>query len=328
MKTSRLAHKQIMSFFIIIGMLLVSSTITFTSFEAKCILQIDGGSIPFTIQWDVQVDFNEPGGAKTYTIFGEATDANDGPPPDSYDVPKPPNPTPPYISAWFDDDMSIPYNFLLKDYRLYPSIYKKWNLSVQWVPLDSVTPTTLTISWDINEVDDCEYTNVELYNDSDGLLKDMLTESSYTYTASAMISQDFYIVCYVVNYPPDRPERPTGPIEVKVGTECTWSSKTTDPNGDQIYYWFDWDDGTNSGWIGPYDSDQEANAKHTYEKKGDVNIIVKARDEYDAESGWSPPLTVTIPRNKVLTKTFFIDLFEQYLNMLPILNLLLHVFGQ
>ena len=50
------------------------------------------------IVWDVQLNFNEPGGAYDYTIFGEAPDANDGPPADAYDTVKPPAPMPPIYS--------------------------------------------------------------------------------------------------------------------------------------------------------------------------------------------------------------------------------------
>ena len=62
-----------------------------------------------SIEWDVTLNFNEPGGKSDYVIFGEAPDANDGPPADIYDEPKPPLPMPPYLRAWCDDELPTPY---------------------------------------------------------------------------------------------------------------------------------------------------------------------------------------------------------------------------
>ena len=147
------------------------------------------------IIWDVEMNFNEPGGAFDWAIFGEAPDANDGPPFDSYDVPKPPPSIPPYIYCWFDDGIPEPFNKLWKDYRFYPDIDKQWNLSIQWWPSDYVTPTTITISWNTNDVDDAEYMTVGLYDSSYGFLKNMLNESSYTFICPAIAPQFYYIIC-------------------------------------------------------------------------------------------------------------------------------------
>jgi len=96
---------------------------------------------PRDIEWDATINFDEPGGESDYLIFGEADDANDGPPHDDYDMPKPPSPPPPYIHSWFDDGLGDPYTQLLKDCRQYPDTHKIWNLSIQWFPSDYVTPT-------------------------------------------------------------------------------------------------------------------------------------------------------------------------------------------
>ncbi|EMR74915.1 hypothetical protein MBGDF03_01080 [Thermoplasmatales archaeon SCGC AB-540-F20] len=94
------------------------------------------------IEWSVTLNFNETDGKTDYVVFGEGPDANDGPPVDSYDEPKPPPPPmPPYVHTWFDDNLAEPYNLLFKDYRKYPDAYKVWNLSIQWAPSDYVTST-------------------------------------------------------------------------------------------------------------------------------------------------------------------------------------------
>ena len=94
----------------------------------------------------------------------------------------------------------------------------------------------------------------------------------------------------------DPPETPTidGPISGIVGAEVEFSLVTSDPNEDDVYYWVDWGDGTNSDWLGPYQSGITVNASHTWTLAGDYEIKVKAKDIYLNESGWSDPLTIYI----------------------------------
>lgn len=85
------------------------------------------------------------------------------------------------------------------------------------------------------------------------------------------------------NQPPTTPVI-SGPSSGFVNVEYTFTASSTDPDGDQVYYWFDWDDGTNSGWVGPYASGETASAKHTWATKGTYEIKVKAKDEHGSES--------------------------------------------
>jgi len=244
--------------------------------------------------WNVTLSFDEPDGANDYTIFGEAPDANDGVPPDDYDEPKPPAPPTPYIRSWFNDSLNEPYNFLWKDYRYYPDTSKKWNLSVQWVPTDFVTPTTVTISWNIDEVGYSEYNIVKFCNSSEVQLKNMLIESNYSFLCPAMVPQIFYITCQGNNTPPEKPETPSGQTQVNTNNEYTYSSRSIDAEDNQIYYLFDWGDGNNSGWIGPYNSNATASAKYKWTTEGNYQVKVKAKDTTNAESEWSDSLTVTV----------------------------------
>jgi len=162
------------------------ATVTNTSGSTISIV-IDDGSAT-VVAWSVVLNFNEHSGKSDYAIFGEMHDANDGPPVDIYDSEKPPAPRPPYIRAWFDDNLSIPYHELWEDYRQYPDTEKVWDLYAQWD--DSSTPTSITISWDMNEFDNCEYASVILtrYNpfppeDPVGweFAADMLLSNNYVY---------------------------------------------------------------------------------------------------------------------------------------------------
>ena len=88
-----------------------------------------------------------------------------------------------------------------------------------------------------------------------------------------------------------------------------------------MYYWFDWGDGTNTGWIGPYQSGETCNASHSWEKKGDYVIKVKARDRCYAESNWTT-LSISMPKDKLINRPF-LRFINNHQNLLPFLQKLL-----
>jgi hypothetical protein len=100
--------------------------------------------------------------------------------------------------------------------------------------------------------------------------------------------------------PSDPPTQPTKPVGETLGIwyhQYFYTSSASDPNGDQIYYLFDWGDGSNSGWLGPYNSGQTGTGSHTWEDLGTYTVKVKARDIWGAGSPWSEPLQVVITDN-------------------------------
>ncbi|MCD6171405.1 MAG: PKD domain-containing protein [Thermoplasmata archaeon] len=94
--------------------------------------------------------------------------------------------------------------------------------------------------------------------------------------------------------PPYKPEKPQGPNSGKRGVTYEYTSSATDPDGDDIYYMFDWGDGTNTTWLGPYKSGEKVTASHSWEKRGTYEVRVKAKDFRGGQSGWSDPLEVKI----------------------------------
>jgi len=97
-----------------------------------------------------------------------------------------------------------------------------------------------------------------------------------------------------INSPPDTPATPSGPIWGLPNQPYTYTTSTTDPDGDQVYYTWDWGDGNFSDWLGPYVSGLIAGASHTWTDIGMYNVRVKAKDVFYAESNWSEPLSVAI----------------------------------
>jgi len=96
--------------------------------------------------------------------------------------------------------------------------------------------------------------------------------------------------------PPAKPSKPNGPALGIWHVEYTYTTSTTDPNGDDISYVFSWGDGT-STTVGPYASGQTATAKHTWDELGNYSVTVRAKDSWGAGSAPSDPLVVTITDN-------------------------------
>jgi len=123
---------------------------------------------------------------------------------------------------------------------------------------------------------------------------------------------------------PDKPKTPTGSVSGIAGVSYVYSSNTTDSNGDQVYYLWDWGDGTNSEWIGPYENDGICEESHIWSTKGGYNIKVKVKDTSGTESVWSDPISITMlySFNKLILQ-FLEWLFERFPNAFPLLQQLL-----
>lgn len=129
-----------------------------------------------------------------------------------------------------------------------------------------------------------------------------------------------WISATIINYPPETPDKPDGPEEWIQNVEATFSTSAIEPEGQDVYYKFDWDDGTDSGWVGPFNSGDTGSANHKWKSKDTYTIKVKSKDIYDAESEWSDPLVVTMPKNKILYNPLLLRLFERFPNAFPILR--------
>jgi hypothetical protein len=86
----------------------------------------------------------------------------------------------------------------------------------------------------------------------------------------------------------------TGPDSGVINEMYTFHAVTTEPDGENVYYFFDWGDGSNSGWLGPYNSGQSAAAQKSWSTAGTYSVRAKAKDINQVSSGWSTPLIVTI----------------------------------
>jgi len=112
------------------------------------------------------------------------------------------------------------------------------------------------------------------------------------------------------NYPPDEPII-TGQMKGKLKIEYEYKFVSTDSNMDDIYYYIDWGDETNTGWIGPYHSEEEVFKSHKWLKKGIYNISCKSKDIYDEESSLGL-IQVNMPKYKININLVLLRFIEQF----------------
>ena len=132
---------------------------------------------------------------------------------------------------------------------------------------------------------------------------------------------DFTTINTSTNNPTNKPSKPLGMTSGRIGITYSYSSYTIDPDNDNVYYLFDWGDGTNSGWDGPYNSGDNVTLAHSWAYYGTYPIKVKAKDSYDAESVWSDSLIIKITKNKGTSIPLFLQRFFQ---RFPFLNKILN----
>ena len=83
------------------------------------------------------------------------------------------------------------------------------------------------------------------------------------------------------------------PAELSI-KRITYSVVTTEPDGEDVYYFIDWGDGTNSGWLGPFSSGTQTSAQKSWGAPATYTVRAKAKDVNQVSSEWSDPLMVTI----------------------------------
>jgi hypothetical protein len=82
---------------------------------------------------------------------------------------------------------------------------------------------------------------------------------------------------------------------VAKGAVATYRTKTTDPKGLPVSYWFDWGDQTSSGWGALVPDDSEIADTHAFVKTGGLLAIkARAKNNKGAVSNWSDTFGVSV----------------------------------
>jgi len=108
---------------------------------------------------------------------------------------------------------------------------------------------------------------------------------------------------YPSNSKPNPPHQPTGPTEVNNSGKYSYTSNTTDIDGDSLYYQWQWDTfGTqvHTTWFsGPYQSGENCTQNIGWMYPGSRDISVRAKDHWLSinPTNWSTPLTVNVSQS-------------------------------
>jgi len=106
------------------------------------------------------------------------------------------------------------------------------------------------------------------------------------------------------NLPPYKPTI-EGPSNGEINIQYNFTLNIIEPERDNVYYYIDWSDENESGWIGPYAYGQTITATHAWSKPKIYEIRIKVKDTFGAESNWSEPFTMYITE-----KVFLIGLIQ------------------
>jgi len=110
-----------------------------------------------------------------------------------------------------------------------------------------------------------------------------------------ILDLDFCFKTFGNDFSPSKPETPAGPEEGDIDEELTYSTSTTDPLDKQLYYKWDWGDGIQTDWIGPFEPEERVSATHHWSEEGIYCVKVKAKNSDDFESDWSDATVIGVP---------------------------------
>jgi hypothetical protein len=147
------------------------------------------------------------------------------------------------------------------------------------------------------------------YENEDSKMKPLVqpgTHLKYMFYDEEIRSYRFYAPSiYVVNNPPDIPNKPSGPSTGEPRVEYIYSTSTTDPDGDMVRYGWEWtQDNYVDSWTEFYTSDVICNIKLGFDKIGTYYLRVIAEDEHGAHSDFSSALTIVITEGCIEYKGF------------------------
>ncbi len=104
--------------------------------------------------------------------------------------------------------------------------------------------------------------------------------------------QDLYPLIMSTTLPDQENHAPTSPkiigiTDGKAGKQYQYTFSSWDPDGDEVFLNVNWGDGTSTGYIGPYTSNEEVDLQHKWSHSGYYVISAIAKDAWYSYSEWS-----------------------------------------
>lgn len=128
------------------------------------------------------------------------------------------------------------------------------------------------------------------------------------------------------NYAPSRPAKPSGQQFGQKNKKYHFLTVSNDNDGDNLFYKWDWGDGTFSEWLGPYESNEEISIGHEWKNFGFYKVRVKVRDEHMAQSMWSESVSVFMPRDNQKSNLFSGKFIEHFTNLFHLIRIMKVIF--
>ena len=212
------------------------------------------------------------------------------------------------IECGFDADAGGPYyGDINEDIKIYgsandgtPPYTFEWDLDDDG-EYDDATGEEITWSWD-------EPGNYLIY---------LLVTDDGGDTAGAYASVEIGVG---ENDAPNKPDIQGKVSGLVPNATYTYKFTSTDPDGDDVWYFVDWGDGEIKNWIGPYKSGETVNLTHSFSDTWtSYNIRAKAKDTFDQESPWGT-LTVKTPKSKLLELPLLNLILQRLIDRFPILE--------
>ena len=140
-----------------------------------------------------------------------------------------------------------------------------------WIQIASQQNNTGSYVWDTTSVPDGN-----LYLIGVSTIDEFLNIGSDTSDSTFSIN----------NFLPELPQL-HGPSQGGNGILFDFVAVASDPQGEQIFYQWDWGDGNVSGWLGPFNSGVPTTTSYAWALDGNYSIRVKVKNIGGSESNWS-----------------------------------------
>jgi hypothetical protein len=100
--------------------------------------------------------------------------------------------------------------------------------------------------------------------------------------------------CRLAPRPPNTPRDPKGPSSAVSGETLSFTTSTTDSDGDSVAFHLAWGDGDTSAWSRFVASGESVTASHAYRSAGCFYVRAQARDSREEYSGWTNPAAISV----------------------------------
>jgi outer membrane protein assembly factor BamB len=127
---------------------------------------------------------------------------------------------------------------------------------------------------------------------------------------------------FIISCGGQKPEIPTvtGPLVMIPAVSDTFSTVTTDPNGDNIRYRFDWGNGTITDWSEALASGSTYKTTFAYTNRGQYYVKAQAKDQTGKASDWSESHKVICGLGMVIWSMPPDEEFDDEINSTPAID--------